>query len=1216
MGFLQETHSTRINEKIWRSEWGGEFYFSHGQSNARGVGILIQKSLTTITHTVVRDGDGRYLILDITLNGNRMTLANCYAPNTDSPEFFEAFFKEILKIKNEDCVIAGDFNATLSAADKNTPGFTHPKCTQKINNYIQDCKLADIWRIKNLNRKMFTWKKTKPKILYERLDYILVNQDLITKIKKAKISPSFKSDHSFPEIELNFDTSPKGNGYWKLNTSHLEDIEFCQKVRDIISEINSDQYEDVFLKWELIKMKVRGMAIQYGSRKKKSDSNKIKVLNKKLEEIDKQRAQEIRIFTEPEVQINRIKNDIEEINKKSTIGAMLRNKQNWYDGGEKCTKYFLSLEKYKAARKSITHLSTDTGDVNSPEAVMKEIRQFYSQLYKTQNMSDHLLDNYLGDIVFPKITREDKDMLNLPISLEEIEIVVRQMKRQKCPGLDGLPIEFYQKFLPEIKHTLHSVYQKAVSEGKLNKSARQGVISLLPKPNKDLSLLKNWRPLTMLCCDYKIFTKILGNRIQVVLPQIISEDQKGFMKGRNITDNLLELQSIIDYYTNKNKPAFIISVDMEKAFDKSELNILYAILRKFGFGEQFIQYIGISMKDFSNSILNNGNRSTFFYPSRGLKQGDPYSPYLFICLIETIALKIRQNDKIKGVTIEGIKKMLGQFADDMWTASEYDRDSFNETIKTFQDFEKYTGLKINYDKTEILRIGSLNNTDASFYTRLPIVWSDGPITVLGIQFANSIRETCQINYERLCQKITTIIKQWNNRELTLLGKVQICNNLILSQFWYAATVLCKLPAETLTKIKKLIRKFIWNNKQARIAYDKLIQNLDNGGLNLQDLESKIQALKCKVIYNRDNLSPFLKACLEYFTEIKIDDWQQVNISPPASKTQVVSIWNDIAQMWHTFNHYQPTSKEAVLNQSLWHNSHIAVDKKNYSKGIIKKIKYVRDLLNPYHEWFTLEEIKTKYHVCLNFLNYGTLINKIPKEWHLIIKNKIQIEPQSAENKIKAELKETRIKNKPTNASVSKTIYQILIKNKKVDNSRNKIKWEADLDYEIKDQIWEKMFIMTKTLTNCTKLQFLQYRINHRALVTNSLRHKWDSNVSELCTFCQKTEETIMHIFVKCEKVMVLWKLLGKWLKHFCFIDLHINGYDIMFNRYRDSFPRLVNTIILIVKQYIYASKCLNKELKFTEIISKIQEYKVLEKVNAVKNNRLEEHIKKWSIYDV
>ena len=250
----------------------------------------------------------------------------------------------------------------------------------------------------------------------------------------------------------------------------------------------------------------------------------------------------------------------------------------------------------------------------------------------------------------------DKRVLDSPISAQEIKIAVRQMAKNKCPGLDGLPIEFYQNFWEDLTPTLHSVYLKAIEGELLNPTARQGVISLLDKPDRDLLRIKSWRPLTMLNGDYKIFAKMVANRLGLVLPQIMHSDQKGFIKGRKISHNLIELISIIQYCQDYNLPAYSFCVDFEKAFDHVEYEALYAVLRKFNFGEFFIKLVKVCLNGFTNSIMNNGYRSELFGMTRGLKQGCPYSPGGFDVIVEVIALKIRQNVGVTGIVIDGVRK--------------------------------------------------------------------------------------------------------------------------------------------------------------------------------------------------------------------------------------------------------------------------------------------------------------------------------------------------------------------------------------------------------------------------------------------------------------------------------------------------------------------------------------------------------------------------------
>ena len=135
-----------------------------------------------------------------------------------------------------------------------------------------------------------------------------------------------------------------------------------------------------------------------------------------------------------------------------------------------------------------------------------------------------------------------------------------------------------------------------------------------------------------------------------------------------------------------------------------------------------------------------------------MKQGCPLSGNLFLLVVEVLALKIRQNQKIKGIKIDDTVKTLSQYADDLWTSTEFDRQSFNGLKYEFQQFQRFSGLNINYNKTEILRIGALRKTDAQFYSELPLQWSDGPFKILGIDITADLQETANLNYKKKTRK--------------------------------------------------------------------------------------------------------------------------------------------------------------------------------------------------------------------------------------------------------------------------------------------------------------------------------------------------------------------------------------------------------------------------------------------------------------------------------
>ena len=140
-------------------------------------------------------------------------------------------------------------------------------------------------------------------------------------------------------------------------------------------------------------------------------------------------------------------------------------------------------------------------------------------------------------------------------------------------------------------------------------------------------------------CDYKIATKAIAARMKKVLPDIINNDQTGFLKGRSISENVRLIDSIITYTETQNIPGILLFIDFEKAFDTLEWNFIVKTLRYY--------------TDISSCIQNNGWSSDFFNLTRGVRQRCPLSPYLFILCVEILGSAIRNHDQIKGICVLG-----------------------------------------------------------------------------------------------------------------------------------------------------------------------------------------------------------------------------------------------------------------------------------------------------------------------------------------------------------------------------------------------------------------------------------------------------------------------------------------------------------------------------------------------------------------------------------
>ena len=230
----------------------------------------------------------------------------------------------------------------------------------------------------------------------------------------------------------------------------------------------------------------------------------------------------------------------------------LRAQVKWVEASEKNTKLFFALEKSNSRRKSIHKLecTKDNTIIDTNEKILTELETYYQQLFSFKETIDD--PSYLNDIVIPQVTSEDKVMLDSPIMMEEMLIVIKQLAQDKCPGPDGYQMNFITAFLPELKHTLHTLILQIAQKGVMHGSGKEGIIALMEKPNKNLLKIAHWRPLAMLNSEYKIYAKILANRLQLVLPYLISNRQVGFMRGRNISKKLSELLTVIDFCEQNN----------------------------------------------------------------------------------------------------------------------------------------------------------------------------------------------------------------------------------------------------------------------------------------------------------------------------------------------------------------------------------------------------------------------------------------------------------------------------------------------------------------------------------------------------------------------------------------------------------------------------------------------------------------------------------------
>ena len=209
------------------------------------------------------------------------------------------------------------------------------------------------------------------------------------------------------------------------------------------------------------------------------------------------------------------------------------------------------------------------------------------------------------------------------------------------------------------------VFNHSFELGQMSNSQKQAITTLIDKKGRDRMFLENWSPISLINVDSKIATKVIANRIKNVLPSVIHANQSGFMKGRFIGETARSILDIIAHTESLQLPGVLLFIDFEKAFDSIEHEFLYKALECFNFGPSFIKWIQTFYNNLSSCVLNNGFFSSPFQLERGVRQGDPLSPYLFLIAIEIMAISIRTNENIEGIKIGEDETRSLLYADDM-----------------------------------------------------------------------------------------------------------------------------------------------------------------------------------------------------------------------------------------------------------------------------------------------------------------------------------------------------------------------------------------------------------------------------------------------------------------------------------------------------------------------------------------------------------------------
>lgn len=1211
--FLQETHSTELVESIWKKEWGNEILFSHGTNKSKGVAILFPSKLDYIVNSVKRDDNGRFILLDLDVANTNIIMANVYAPTKDKVkdqiDFLQQLQAFLIDFQERNLLLGGDFNTCLDPTlDKKGGKF------EKVSDYgkqlsalLEDFNLTDVWRLVNPDLERYTWRNyTRCGYVQSRIDYFFTSVHMLYELSDTDIKPGIKSDHSLLKIHFKlYNTQDKGKGFWKFNASLLHDKDYIDLVKKVITE-NEQRYPDFknkALLWDVIKCDIRSHTVSYSSFKAKQKRIELNKLNLYLEEL------EIKLSDgEPVIDdYNKAKKDLEKFLMEKSQGHFIRSRAIHIEQNEKSNKYFLQQEIKNANIKNIKCLKTsDNCTINDPKEILKEQKTFYETLY---SRSDHNPCNnchFLNQDT-PKLSEIDKLECDTELTLEECGKALKDLANNKAPGTDGFTANFLKFFWKDIKHHLFNSFMYSFKNGQLSLDQRRAILTLLPKAGKDIRWLKNWRPLSLLNTDYKILAKLFASRLQKVLPKLISEDQVAYIKDRYIGENVRKIIDIFDFTSNLFNPGIALFLDFEKAFDTVSWSFLIQTLKTFNFGQNFVKWVEILYNKPLSMVTNNGHSSEPFELGRGVRQGCPLSALLFILVAELMAINIRNNENIKPIKIRNnnLKVKITQMADDT-TIFVKDVNSVKIVLKTLEHFSQCAGLKLNRDKTEAIQLGLHTEHIKS---KFGIKWVEGPTKVIGVWVGKDNNVLYEKNIKTKIDKLNTLLNMWKARNITIKGKITVLKNLALPLLLYPFTVL-HTKEEDIKAVDKLFFDFIWPNNKHHIKKCTIIQNIENGGLNMPDFLSTITAIKLtwvkKLMYKNNSFTDLVKAlteiqCLKTFLTSKPLNLRLDNFPP---------FYKDIFNKWFNFYCTEPTHPFEILNEPLWNNKYITVGNntvhnKQWEKEGISKLY---SLLDNNGNYLSTETLNRQYDINIDYMLHNSLKSAIPRRWLKKINSSVFRKFKDklpdiiiCKNNVLKELRDFKCKH----------FYQIFVQ-KKIVPLTSCAKWETL--YPQTDFDWSAIFQMPYTVARETSLQSFHYKVLHRYLACKNNLYKWKKAASPLCPHCQVVDNIEHHLY-ECKELQHFWACFFDWLYQVCSVRFTVTTIEILFgisNDNKDDLIDVFNYCILFAKNYIYICKVNDSSISLITYKQELFNRLEGEKVIASMQNKLADFVTKWS----
>ncbi|KAK3206960.1 hypothetical protein Dsin_021006 [Dipteronia sinensis] len=527
-----------------------------------------------------------------------------------------------------------------------------------------------------------------------------------------------------------------------------------------------------------------------------------------------------------------------------------KSRVKWLKEGDKNTKFFHCMANSRRRSNFIGDIMFEGVRVSEPSQVKCGIFNFFKSYFKNVPWQRPKATG----LSLKRLLEEERDFLERPFDVEEVKEAVSSCDGNKAPGPDGMNLNFIRANWEVVQEDFLRFIHEFYKEGSIVEELNNTFITLIPKCGR-LETMSDFRPISLVGSMYKVLAKILANRLKSVMDVVIGETQMAFVKKRQIMDSFVIAEEIIHSWRKDNVGGLLLKLDFEKAYYSVDHNFLDSMMKDMGFGERWRMWIRWCISTPKMSVLVNGSPTAQFILERGLRQGDPLSPFLFNIISEGLSCLFKKAvvlGLMKGVVFgsDAIHITHLQFADVTIIFLEPRVEYLMNTRRILRCFELATGLRINFYKSCVVNVRKGGNNDSVWADCFGCNKADLPISYLG--FPLGARPLAKTFWNPLMSRLEKRLASWKKKFLNKGGRMVLIKSVLSSIHTYYLSVF-KLPVGVAMGIEKLQRSFFWddgNMKRKIHAVDwvSICRSKRNGGLGIGRMEDKNKSLLAKWVW--------------------------------------------------------------------------------------------------------------------------------------------------------------------------------------------------------------------------------------------------------------------------------------------------------------------------------------------------------------------------------